>query len=115
MKNQQQELPDSAVLSIIVLLVAGTLGYFIYSQWQIISDTQAMADSVSAQQVAEKMAKEREDFRAVAAGKKKLEDLEKEQAASAAAKQTPSSAAHAAAPKTLWSKAAAASQENKKN
>lgn len=82
----QQELPDSAVLAVIIVLILGTLGYFIYGQWQRISQVQHSANGVSAQQVADKMAKEREDLRAVSEGQKKLEDLDKERAAASQVK-----------------------------
>lgn len=77
----QQELSDSTVLAVIIVLILGTLGYFVYGQWQRISERQHSANGVSARQVAEKMAKEREDLRAVSEGQKKLEDLDKERAA----------------------------------
>lgn len=85
MKEQQQnqeELPDSVVLAIIITLILGTIGYFVYGQWQLLSERDALAKEVSAQKVAERMAKEREALRAVSEGHKKLEDLDKEKAAS---------------------------------
>lgn len=82
----KQELSDSAVLTIIIVLILGTLGYFIYGQWKLIRDMQYSADGVSAEQVTIKMAKERQDLRAVSEGQKKLEDLDKEREAASAVK-----------------------------
>lgn len=82
----QQELPDSVVLTVIIILILGTIGYFVYGQWQHISEKAALAEEVSARKVAVKMAKEREELRAVSEGYKKLEDLDKEKAAAEAAK-----------------------------
>ena len=74
----QKELSDGAALALIVFLVIGTLSYFVFNHWQRVSRIENTAEQVNAEQVAAKMAKEREDLRAVMNGKKKLEEVDAE-------------------------------------
>ncbi|MDO4641499.1 MAG: hypothetical protein Q4A84_07350 [Neisseria sp.] len=105
--KDQQELPDSLVLAVIIVLILGTISYFIYGQWQVIEEMQHSANEVSAKQVAEKMEKERAELRAVSDGKKTLEDLDKEHAASEEAGKKSGSVSL----KSLWSKDAKAASK----
>ena len=61
----QKELLDSVALVLIVFLVIGTLSYFVYNHWQRVQNIENTAAHVSVGQVADKMAKQRQDFRAV--------------------------------------------------
>lgn len=76
----QKELPDSMALAIIVCLIIGTLFYFVYGQWQRLQSVDNLAANVNAEQVAEKMAKERETYRAVMNGEKSLAEADGEAA-----------------------------------
>lgn len=82
MVRAQKELPDSLALVLIVLVVIGTLSYFVFNHWQRVKDIENMAQQVNAEQVAAKMSKEREDLRAVMNGEKRLEDVDAETLAS---------------------------------
>lgn len=73
----QKELPDSLALVLIIFVVIGTLSYFVFNHWQRVQAIENTAERVNAEQVAAKMAKEREDLRAVMNGEKRLEDLDK--------------------------------------
>lgn len=72
-------------LAIIVCLVIGTLFYFVYGQWQRLQVVDSAAANVSAEQVAEKMAKERENYRAVMNGEKSLAEADGEAASQSSA------------------------------
>ncbi len=80
----QKELPDSVALVLIVLLVIGTLSYFVYNHWQRVQNIENAAAHVSAGQVADKMAKQRQDFRAVMNGERTLADVDAEAASAEA-------------------------------
>ena len=79
----QKELPDSVALVLIVFLVIGTVSYFVYNHWQRVQNIENMAEQVTAGQVADKMAKQRQDFRAVMNGEKTLADVDAEAASAA--------------------------------
>ena len=80
----QKELPDSVALALIVFLVIGTLSYFVYNHWQRVKRIEDTAAQVNAAQVADKMEKQRRDFRAVMNGEKTLAELDAEAASAEA-------------------------------
>ena len=80
----QKELPDSLALVLIIFVVIGTLSYFVFNHWQWVQAIENTAERVNAEQVAAKMAKEREDLRAVMNGEKTLADVDAEAASAEA-------------------------------
>lgn len=80
----QKELPDSLALVLIIFVVIGTLSYFVFNRWQRVQAIENTAERVNAEQVAAKMAKEREDLRAVMNGEKTLADVDAEAASAEA-------------------------------
>lgn len=80
----QKELPDSLALVLIIFVVIGTLSYFVFNHWQRVQAIENTAERVNAEQVAAKMAKEREDLRAVMNGEKTLADVDAEAASAEA-------------------------------
>ena len=80
----QKELPHSLALVLIIFVVIGTLSYFVFNRWQRVQAIENTAERVNAEQVAAKMAKEREDLRAVMNGEKTLADVDAEAASAEA-------------------------------